>query len=130
MDRQVVTMEFDRGGTATLTMTAFENGRHLEIFGTKAVLRGGAAVRTMSGADLIVRTHQGESTPTLVEVEEGGYDGHGGGDLGLVLALHEEMKRTHADQMTSSLAVSVESHLVGFAAETSRRTGTVQTMAH
>lgn len=129
VDRQIVAMEFSRGGTATLTMTAFEDGRHLEIFGTKGVLRGGAAVRAMTGADMILWTHGGESTAIEVEVKEGGYDGHGGGDMGLVLAMHDEMNRANADEMTSSLAVSVESHLIGFAAETSRLTGTVQTLA-
>lgn len=119
VDRQVVAMEFSRGGTATLTMTAFEDGRHLEIFGTKGVLRGGGAVRAMTGSDFIVRAHGGTSSAIQVDSIEGGYDGHGGGDMGLVLALHQEMNAPHG--MTSSLAVSIESHLIGFAAEVARR---------
>jgi predicted dehydrogenase len=128
VDRQVVAMEFQRGGTATLTMTAFENGRHLEIFGTKGVLRGGEAVRSMSGADMILRIHGKDSTTINLDAMEGGYDGHGGGDMGLVLALHDEMSREKPAEMTSSLAVSVESHLIGFAAEASRQSGCVQKM--
>ncbi len=124
VDRQVVAMEFARGGTATLTMTAFEDGRHLEIFGTKGVLRGGEAVRAMTGADMILRVHGSEPEAIRLETLEGGYDGHGGGDMGLVLALHEEMNAPHG--MTSSLAVSIESHLIGFAAEVARRTASVQ----
>ncbi len=126
VDRQVVAMEFARGGTATLTMTAFENGRHLEIFGTKGVLRGGEAVRAMTGADMIVREHGSEPEPIHLQTLEGGYDGHGGGDMGLVRALHEEMNTRNA--MTSSLAASVESHLIGFAAELARRTAFVQNL--
>ena len=129
VDRQIVALDFARGGTATLTMTAFEEGRHLEIFGTKGVLRGGHAVLALSGADLVVRQHGGETTSIKVEKVEGGYGGHGGGDMGLVLALHQEMRRDTPAEMTSSLAVSVESHLIGFAAETSRRTGSVQCIA-
>ena len=41
VDRQVLAMEFDGGITGTFTMTAFENGRHLEIYGTRGVLNGG-----------------------------------------------------------------------------------------
>lgn len=126
VDRQVVAMEFARGGTATLTMTAFEDGRHLEIFGTKGVLRGGEAVSAMTGADMIVREHGGEPEPIQLQTLEGGYDGHGGGDMGLVRALHEEMNTRNG--MTSSLAASVESHLIGFAAELARRTASVQNL--
>lgn len=129
VDRQIVAMNFSRGGTATLTMTAFEEGRHLEIFGTKGVLRGGQAVHSLSGADMIVREHGGATTPVHLEKIEGGYDGHGGGDMGLVLALHQEMRGECAREMTSSLAVSVESHLIGFAAEVARQTGSVQQLA-
>jgi predicted dehydrogenase len=126
VDRQIVAMNFFRGGCATLTMTAFEDGRHLEIFGTKGVLRGGQAVHSLCGADMIVREHGGATTPIHLEKMEGGYDGHGGGDMGLVLALHQEMRGESAREMTSSLAVSVESHLIGFAAEVARRTASVQ----
>jgi predicted dehydrogenase len=124
VDRQVVAMEFASGGTATLTMTAFEDGRHLEVFGTKGVLRGGEAVRAMTGADMILRVHGREPEPLRLETMAGGYDGHGGGDMGLVLALHKEMNAPHG--MTSSLVVSIESHLIGFAGEVARRTASVQ----
>lgn len=126
VDRQVVAMEFARGACATLTMTAFEQGRHLEIFGTKGVLRGGEAVLAATGSDMVVQEHSGATTHIHLEKLEGGYAGHGGGDVGLVLALHKEMRSETAADMTSSLAVSVESHLIGFAAEVSRLTGSVQ----
>ena len=41
VDRQVLAMEFDGGVTGTFTMTAFESGRHLEVYGTRGVLKGG-----------------------------------------------------------------------------------------
>ena len=126
VDRQVVAMDFARGGCATLTMTAFEEGRRLEIFGTKGILRGGQAVESLSGAEMIVRDHKGATTPIHLEKIVGGYEGHSGGDMGLVLALHEEMRRGSPAEMSSSLDVSVESHLIGFAAEKSRETSTVQ----
>ena len=41
VDRQVLAMEFEGGVTGTFTMTAFENGRHIEVYGTRGVLKGG-----------------------------------------------------------------------------------------
>ena len=41
VDRQVLALEFDGGVTGTFTMTAFESGRHLEVYGTRGVLKGG-----------------------------------------------------------------------------------------
>ena len=49
--------------------------------------------------------------------------GHGGGDPGLVMAMHAEMTRPDAAAMESSIQRSVESHMMGFAAEESRLTG-------
>jgi predicted dehydrogenase len=125
VDRQVVAMDFSRGGTAVLTMTAFGHGRDLEVSGTRGVLRGGAAVKADTGADFVWQPHGGEATLIRVAAVEGGYDGHGGGDAGLVDALDEEMRRSSPDEMTSSLSVSVESHYLGFAAEEARHTGRI-----
>jgi len=127
VDRQVVAMEFSRGGTALLTMTAFSHGRDLEIFGTRGVLRGGEAIKTDTGSDFIVQPHGGNAERLDVDFPEGGYDGHAGGDSGFVSALYEEMHSVSPEAMTSSISVSVESHYIGFAAEESRRTG--QTIA-
>ena len=41
VDRQVLALEFEGGVTGTFTMTAFENGRHIEMYGTRGVLKGG-----------------------------------------------------------------------------------------
>ena len=123
VDRQVVSMEFSRGATAVLTMTAFSQGRDLEIFGTLGVLRGGEAIKRDTGADIIVQPHGGKAERINVEFPEGGYAGHGGGDAGFVSALYDEMRCASPDDMTSSISVSVESHYIGFAAEESRRTG-------
>jgi len=60
-----------------------------------------------------------------VEVPEGGYDGHAGGDFGLINALHREMTGPPPHEMRSSLARSVQSHLMAFAAEEARRSGSV-----
>lgn len=125
VDHQVVAMEFEGGPTATFTMTAFDIGRNIEIMGTAGVLRGGEAVRKQTGADIIVREHaSGTETRHTLQADNGGYEGHGGGDVGLVRALHTEMTTGRAAAMRSSIQRSVQSHLMAFAAEESRLTGT------
>jgi hypothetical protein len=122
VDHQVVAMEFQGGITGTFTMTAFDSGRNVTICGTKATLRGGSAVEAQAGHDIIVREHTGNVVSYDVSDEVGGYKGHGGGDPGLVQALDHEMAKP-AHEMRSGLFASVESHLIGYAAEESRLTG-------
>lgn len=122
-DHQVLAMEFEGGMTGTFTMTAFDEGRHLEIHGTKAVLKGGESLRKLTGSDLAILPHDGSEIERInTRVDDGkGYQGHGGGDQGLMEALHEEMSRPDSAAMTSSIQQSMESHYMGFAAEISRR---------
>jgi len=122
VDHQVVLMEFEGGVTGTFTMTAFDSGRNLTICGTKATLRGGDEVRAQSGNDIIVQYHTGNTVRYGVSNDVGGYDGHGGGDPGLVHAIDREFAKPAAE-MRSGLHASVESHLIGYAAEEARRTG-------
>ncbi|MEI6425113.1 MAG: Gfo/Idh/MocA family oxidoreductase, partial [Lentisphaerota bacterium] len=124
VDRQVVAMEFDGNATATFTMTAFDQGRNIEICGTKAVLRGGEFTKQNLDCDIIVRNHgSGDTSKYSVNPDVGGYAGHGGGDPGLVMNLHEEMSKKDPAQMRSSITQSLQSHLMGYAAEESRLTG-------
>ncbi len=124
VDHQVVNMNFKRDITASFTMTAFDSGRNIDIFGSNAVLRGGSFVKKATGHDIMVEQHNtDESCGYDVDEEAGGYDGHGGGDAGLVRALYDEMSRDRPEDMRSSITRSVESHLMAFAAETSRISG-------
>ena len=93
VDRQVLAMEFEGGVTGTFTMTAFENGRHIEVYGTRGVFKGGETYRHHFGAHLVFFPHEGEPVRYTVQDEEGGYELHGGGDAGLVNALYDEMTK-------------------------------------
>lgn len=126
VDRQVVALEFERGATAVLTMSAFSSGRDLEVFGTRGVLRGGDSMKSTAGCDMVVQAHGGGARRINLEVPGGGYSGHAGGDAGFVAALHHEMRCASPAEMTSSLEASIESHLVGFAAEAARLSRSVQ----
>ena len=124
VDRQVVALAFAGGVAATFTMTAFDEGRNIIVMGTKAVLRGGRATRLGHGCDIMVEEHAtGTRTPYAATARAGGYDGHEGGDPGLVHALYHEMTTAEPAQMRSSITRSVESHVMAFGAEESRCTG-------
>lgn len=122
VDHQVLAMRFAGGATGTFTMTAFDSGRDITICGTHATLRGGESVKSQSGHDIIVQEHSGNTTRYGVRIEEGGYGGHGGADVGLVNALDREMRKP-IGEMRSGLPASIESHLMGYAAEESRHSG-------
>ena len=123
VDRQVLALEFEGGVTGTFTMTAFENGRHIEIFGTRGVLKGGETYRKHFGAHLVFFPHEGEPVRYTVQAEDGGYELHGGGDPGLVNALYDEMTKPPESPLAAGLDSTVHSHLIGFAAEEARLTG-------
>jgi len=127
VDRQVLAMEFEGGVTGTFTMTAFENGRHIEIYGTRGVLKGGETYYRHFGAHLVFFPHEGEPVRHTVQAEDGGYELHGGGDAGLVRALYDNMTQPAGAPLEAGLDSTVHSHLIGFAAEEARVTG--QTIA-
>ena len=128
VDRQVVALEFSDGLTATFTMTAFDIGRDLVVAGTKGVLRAGETVRKLTGHDIVVTRFDARPEFYDVPVLSGGYDSHGGGDTGLVAALHREFHLA-PENMRTGLEASVESHLIGYAAEDSRHTSQVVDLA-
>jgi predicted dehydrogenase len=126
VDHQVVTINFTGGATATFTMSAFDSGRNLEIWGTEGVLRGGTYTKQIADCDIVVRDHATNDVSRFnVEPRAGAHAGHGGGDRGLMESLYTEMQVADSADMRSSLHVSVESHLIGFAAEESRMTAQV-----
>jgi len=129
VDRQVLAMEFEGGVTGTFTMTAFETGRHLEIYGTRGVLKGGETYRNHFGAHLILFPHEGPPVRYTVQAEDGGYELHGGGDPGLVGALYHEMTRPPGEPIEAGLDSTVHSHVIAFAAEEARVTGRVINLA-
>lgn len=90
VDHQVLACELANGITATHTMTAFDCGRGIEIFGTLAALKGGSPYEEAGTPEMWLR-NQADGSIEPVEIthaEDAGYTGHGGGDHGLVMALH------------------------------------------
>jgi len=123
VDRQVIAMEFEGGLTGTFGMTAFDTGRHIEICGTRGVLRGGETHRHHFGAHLFYLPHEGEPVKYTVKADDGGYELHGGGDGGLVNALYDEMTKPPGSPLAAGIDSTTHSHVIAFAAEESRLTG-------
>ena len=110
-------MKFTESLTANLTMTAFEIGRQIEIFGTKGVLKGGHFLKRMTGNDIIVETFAGEQK--TYEIDMDANDHHLGGDEGIMKALYEEM----VGEKSVAPSSYIQSHIMAYAAEFSRVSG-------
>ena len=114
VDRQVVNLEFEDGAVATFTMTGFsaDFSRQLKIFGTK-----GQIFADMGTGEIVLHPFGGEKQ--VIPLEEGNGSGHGGGDYGL-MADFLSILRNGGESRTSA-QVSLQSHLICFAAERSRK---------
>jgi predicted dehydrogenase len=129
VDHQVMNMKFEDDITATFTMTAFDAGRCIEIYGTKGFLTGRNERKTEDADIVLIEHHTYKRTKWNLDTLAGGYAGHGGGDPALMTALHSEMTRPDGASMESSIQRSVQSHVMGFAAEESRKSGRIITLA-
>lgn len=122
VDNQTVNMEFEDGTTATLTMNAFgQGGRYVRAFGTKG------EVFMISGDEFVVYSFA-DRTERRVKVTASGNtiaDGHGGGDTGIMVDTVKYFGEGIASKSICDVRMSYISHLIAFAAEQSRLTGTV-----
>src|SRR5438552_1974715 len=117
---QVVTIEFEGGVTATLTMSAFTpvGRRGPRDMGTRGCREGDGALLTLT--DFVT----GEVE--LFDLTDSGADpgnGHDGGDFGVIGAFVEAVSVGDWSLVRSGPRESLESHLMAFAAERSRLTG-------
>jgi predicted dehydrogenase len=119
-DHQVVTIEFDGGVTATLTMSAFTpmGRRRTRIMGSRGFLEGDGHQLTLT--DFVT----GQAEPVPVDdsaVVAGG--GHGGGDFGVIGTFVDAVASGDRSLICTGPRESLDSHLMAFAAEQSRLTG-------
>lgn len=119
-DHYVSSMEFEEGITANFSMEAFTSyhGRRTRIMGSMGDIVG--------DMDEFVHTDflTGEKTRWDIHVEDvENYknSGHGGGDWALVTDWIKAVKEQDPDLLTSTIDASVESHVMGFMAEKSRK---------
>lgn len=125
VDHQVVNMEFEGGTTASFTMCAFNQagGRQIIIMGNKGTLQ-------CTDGDI---THFDFLTnkTTIISPSEGdelAQSGHGGGDFGLMRSYLDAIRENDPSRISTGPDVTLESHLIVFAAEKSRLNSTVEFM--
>ena len=121
-DHYVAIMGFEDGVTASFSMDAFapKGGRRTRIMGTMGYIEGDGKSFTVT--DFLTRTPK-LWNHEVAEIGEYAHSGHGGGDLRLVRDWLEAVDRHDPNHLSSSIDVAFESHMMGFAAERSRRSG-------
>lgn len=115
VDRQVVNLEFDGGAVATFTMTAFsaDFSRQLKIFGTEGQITADMGTREI----VLHRFWEEKKVIPMMECPE--VSGHGGGDYGILRDFLHVLRE--GGESRTSANVSLQSHLICFAAEKSRK---------
>ena len=122
VDHQIVNMEFEDMTTASLSMNAFnKGGRFIHIFGTEGeiTMGDGKCFNVYSFAD-----RQTRQVP-ISAVGNSIASGHGGGDVGIMIDTVNYFGKDVASSSICDVRMSYLSHLIAFAAEESRLTGTV-----
>jgi len=123
VDHQVINMELENDTTITFAMQghSHNNVRTMRYDGTRATLRASEATN-----EITIHDHLTGAEETIVPGSIMG--GHGGGDTGVMNAFVSTMRNKGQEAMTSA-RVSLESHLMAFAAEQARITGQMLHMA-
>ena len=121
-DHQVLSLQFADDITATFNMEAFTHyhGRRTRIMGSMGDVVG-------DEKDLLVTNFRtGEQEHWNVHENTALDSGHGGGDWGLVRDWLQAVDQQDGNLLTSTLAASMESHLMAFMAEKSRHNRSVE----
>lgn len=118
VDHQVTIMQFEDGVTVNHSMTAFskEIYRDIKIHGTKAELVG-----VMEKNFIEIRPYEGDVRQVTWE-DDISVGGHSGGDQGMMSDIYLAFNGQPTGGVTF-IDVSVDSHLMAFAAEESRLNG-------
>lgn len=121
-DHYVSEMVFEGGQTAAFSMEAFapHGGRRTRIMGTMGYIDGDGTSFTLW--DFKTRTPKVWNLK-VSEIPEYKGSGHGGGDWPLARDFVEAVAAHDPGLLSSTIDVSIESHVMGFAAERSRRSG-------
>ncbi|MFH1567289.1 MAG: gfo/Idh/MocA family oxidoreductase, partial [Gemmatimonadota bacterium] len=125
VDNQVVNILFAGGKTASFCMEGLSEGGHRRtcLFGTRGQIHGDG--RYLKRFDFL--TEQTETIDTEA-ADSSILGGHGGGDYGLMSSFVDAVAHGDQSRVLSGPAETLETHLMVFAAERSRRDGTVVTL--
>ncbi|MEM7130498.1 MAG: Gfo/Idh/MocA family oxidoreductase [Chloroflexota bacterium] len=134
VDHQSVAIEFADGATATLNMVggAAKPSRSLHLLGTQGEIQG-----NLEESRFVIRSIDprpgSEYAEEVVDLTQGGdmtgaFGGHGGGDLRLMADFVQLLNGQEPSISTTTLADSVNGHLVGFCADRAMEEGRVMTV--
>jgi predicted dehydrogenase len=120
-DHQICAMEFEDGITASFNMEAFTSysGRRTRIMGSMGDIVGDE--ETMTIANFSTKEVKVLKTADYAKITSG----HGGGDYSLARDFIQAVAHQDTRVLTSTIDLSMESHLMGFRAEDSRLEGRV-----
>jgi predicted dehydrogenase len=115
VDHQVVNMEFSNEVTVAFTMCAFSNiiNRTIKLMGTRGEIRGDMHRNEIEITDF------NTGTVETIKLQDSEY-GHGGGDYGIMRDFLKLVQQDGKVQGRTSASVSVQSHMIAFAAEKAR----------
>lgn len=115
VDHQVVNLEFENEVTAAFTMCAFTNecSRTIKLMGTRGEVRGAMEKNEIEVVDFV------SGCKEIISLEARNV-GHGGGDYGIMHDFVRLVREGGAMKGLTSVGISVQSHLIAFAAEESR----------
>ncbi|MDD4000208.1 MAG: Gfo/Idh/MocA family oxidoreductase [Bacilli bacterium] len=116
VDHQVTILEFEGGVHATFNLSAFTDKIHRSI---KIMCEYGE-IRAIETKKEIEITHFGKEEKDIIKTEDLG-GGHGGADISFMMNFMDTY--LEGKPFDSTLAMSIESHLMAFAAEDSRLAG-------
>ena len=117
-DHYISSIQFQGGVTASFSMEAFTSyeGRRTRVMGSMGDIVGDMETFTVTD----FRTKKS----TVYDNSSG--DGHGGGDWKLVRDWLQAVSQKNPALLSSTIDASIESHIMGFMAEKSRKTGKVE----
>jgi predicted dehydrogenase len=126
VDNQSVLLEFENGIIADFTMTAFteEETRHTEILGSHGELIGDSKTILFNN----FQTRESVRHNILPASSEGTLGGHLGGDFGIIDDFIKAVAHNNPSLIISDPEVSLESHLMAFAAERSRLSKSIESI--
>lgn len=115
-DHYVMNMEFEDHVTASFSMEAFTSyyGRRTRIMGSMGDIVGD--MKKFEWTNFLDHKKEHWEMKT---------DGHGGGDWNLVSDWIQAVAQQDESLLSSTISASIESHLMAFAAEKSRKEGVV-----
>lgn len=121
-DHYVANMVFAGGITSSFNMEAFtlHGGRRTRIMGTRGMIDGD--MESFSVTDFNTQRLK-KWNMKVEEIADYKGSGHGGGDHALFRDFVEAVAFQDPSKLSSTVDVSIESHLMGFAAERSRKSG-------